>query len=85
MKVNRWDFIKHAYDIIEIPTDWYVTTSGELGETINCIHCGKRVLVDNCYTSYRYQDSIGLGYLICGECMENEFKVRQRYQNEQEP
>ena len=29
MKVNRWDFEKHKYDIVDINPDWVVTTKGE--------------------------------------------------------
>ena len=84
MKVNRWNFEKHKYDVVVIPDHWFVVTTAPLGIHINCISCGKDLLVDDSYTSYRYQDSIGFGYLICEECMKNEFKVRERHQDEQE-
>ena len=81
MKVNRWNFENHKYDIVNINPDWIVTTKGELDWIVNCVNCGKMLLVENCYTSYQYQDNIGLGYLICEDCANKEWELRKRYQN----
>lgn len=81
MKVNRWDFEKHKYDIVNINPDWVVTTKGKLDWIVNCVNCGKTLLVENCYTSYQYQNSVGFGYLICEDCYNKEWELRKRYQN----
>lgn len=81
MKVNRWDFENHKYDIVNINPDWVVTTKGELDWIVNCVNCGKMLLVENCYTSYQYQDGVGFGYLVCEDCANDEWELRKRYQN----
>ena len=81
MKVNRWDFEKHKYDVVNINPDWVVTTKGELDWIVNCVNCGKMLLVENCYTSYQYQDGVGFGYLVCEDCANKEWELRKRYQN----
>ena len=77
--VNKWDFENHCYNTICPPDNWVVTTLGKLDDEINCVCCGKPVLVEDCYTSYQYQDSVGFGYMICGVCAKKEWDLRKRY------
>lgn len=80
MRVNRWDFEKHEYDIIEVPDNWIITTRGS--SQCNCVSCGRKVYVDDCYTSYQYQDAIGFGYLVCEDCYNKEWELRKRCKDE---
>ena len=82
MIVNKWNFEKRKYDIVAIPEHWFVVTNAPLGIHVDCVACGRDLLVDDAYTSYQYQDSIGFGYLICGDCCEKEQKLRLKYKNE---
>lgn len=82
MIVNKWNFEKRKYDIVDIPNNWFVVTNAPLGIHVDCVSCGKDLLVDDAYTSYQYQDDIGFGYLICEDCCEKEQKLRLKYRNE---
>lgn len=81
MIVNKWNFEKHKYDVVAIPDHWFIVINAPLGIHIDCVACGKDLLVDDSYTSYQYQDDVGFGYVICEDCANKEWELRKRYQN----
>lgn len=81
MKVNKWDFERHEYDKIVIPNNYFVTTTDYGIPICHCVNCKELTSVENCYTSYQYQDDVGFGYLICEDCANKEWELRKRYQN----
>lgn len=78
MKINKWNYKRHSYDIVELPDDWNIKLlSYDMDEIINCPHCGKEFRYGNCYTSLEFHNYIGLGFPVCSECYEEEHKRRR--------
>ncbi len=80
MTLNKWNYKKHTYESLEVPDDRDVRLSvDDLKEVINCANCGKEVVTGNTYSSLTIHNRIGLGYCVCEECYEKEWKERLKY------
>lgn len=68
-KVDRWNEFTEQYEPVEIPDNWNVSQfSMDMDAPINCIHCGKPMTYGEGYTSRRYHDNHGFGYMECEDC-----------------
>ena len=50
---------------------------------MNCPHCGKELPYGETYTSKEIHNWVGLGYGVCEECYEEEWKRRKKYRTEE--
>lgn len=80
MILNKWNYKKHTYEPFEVPDNRKIRVNGfNLKEVINCANCGKEVVTGNTYSSLTIHNRIGLGYCVCEECYEKEWKERLKY------
>lgn len=77
MKAYKWDFVNHRYHDYEIP-DHYNTPlyTNDMEEVVNCAGCGARIKYGQCYTSMKIHNHVGLGYPVCDECYQKEWRIR---------
>ena len=67
--IDRWDHNTEKYEPVEIPDDWNVKMySDNMDEIINCPNCGKEFPYGEGYTSRRYHNKYGMGYMECEDC-----------------
>lgn len=84
MILNKWNYKKHIYEPFKVPDDRDVRLSvDDLKKVINCANCGKEVVTEDTYSSLTIHNSIGLGYCVCEDCYEKEWKQRLKYREEQ--
>lgn len=67
--VDRWDIYTEQYEPVQIPDDWKIAMySDNMDEQINCVNCGKPMTYGEGYTSRRYHNKAGMGYMECEKC-----------------
>lgn len=77
MKVNKWNYKKHDYDIVELPEEWNIKLmTNNMEEIVNCPHCGEMFEFGIGYTSQEFHTNYGMGYIVCEKCHEEEMKRR---------
>lgn len=75
MMLQKWDFNKHEYLPFEVPDDREVVLySPNMERPIDCTGCGKHMTYGKGYTSRTIHTQAGLGYPVCDECYEIEWK-----------
>lgn len=80
MKLQKWNYKKHTYEPFEVPDNRDVRlTVDDLKKVINCANCGQEVVTEDTYSSLTIHNGIGLGYCVCEECYEQEWKDRLKY------
>lgn len=73
--INKWNRETEQYDPVEIPDDWNVKMySEDMDEIINCPNCGKELPYGEGYTSRRYHNKYGMGYMECEDCYYDQLK-----------
>ena len=77
MEVLKWDFDKHEYNIVDVPTDYDIRNCLDLEKEINCINCGKRLKAKFANSSFRWQNQACIGYNVCSDCYSEE--ILERY------
>lgn len=78
MMLQKWDFSKHEYLPFEVPDDRNVVLySSDMGRSIDCTNCGKRMTYGSSYTSQTIHDNTGFGYPVCDDCYQQETKDRE--------
>lgn len=73
MKANKWDYNKHAYDLVEIPDDC-ATYADDMDQTVTCPQCGKKIKFGDGYTSHEIHTAHGMGFAVCEDCYCKETK-----------
>ena len=77
MIINRWNYKKHNYEKVEVNGYWNCKTySDDMEEIINCPNCGKAIKFKDGYTSMEWHTDFGIGFTVCSECHEKEYKRR---------
>lgn len=67
--IDRWNSYTEQYEPVQIPNNWKVALySDNMDEQINCVNCGKPMTYGEGYTSRRYHNPAGMGYMECEEC-----------------
>ena len=76
MKCYRWDFLKQRNEIVNIPKDCATFASEDLAP-VRCPSCNRVHAYGEMYTSLRYQDAVGFGYMVCEHCYQQEHEMRR--------
>ena len=75
MLMNKWNFKTREYEPYSVPADWNCKTfSVNMDEIVNCPHCGREVRFGDCYTSRQIHTRYGMGFAVCEECYEKEWR-----------
>lgn len=83
MELRKWNYETHKYDPIEVPDEWNIQLyTDDMEEIVNCPHCGKELPYGETYTSKEIHNWVGLGYGVCEECYEEEWKRRKKYRTD---
>lgn len=82
MILRKWNYKTHKYDSYKIPDSWNTPMIAELEEIVNCVQCGKAVEYGETYTSLEIHDLIGLGFAVCKDCYDQEWKRKVEARNE---
>jgi Zn ribbon nucleic-acid-binding protein len=74
--IDRWDIYTKQYEPVQIPDDWKIALySDNMDEQINCVNCGKPMKYGEGYTSRRYHNKAGMGYMECEDCYYDQLKA----------
>ena len=84
--LRKWDYDDHDYRPYYVPAEWKVAVySDDLNDVIQCAHCGKELTYGDSLTSLEIHTVLGMGYSVCSECYDGEFKRKmdeRKRQNE---
>lgn len=75
-RAKRWAFLKQRYETVNIDPECGVYAA-DLGVPLRCPSCNKVALYGEMYTSLRYHDAAGFGYMVCEHCYEQEQEMRR--------
>lgn len=76
--MQKWNFNTREYEPYSVPADWNCKTySVDMDEIVNCPHCGRKVLFGDCYTSRQIHTKHGMGFAVCEECYEDEWRAER--------
>ncbi len=75
MIIRKWDHKKRKYEDHIVPDDWKIAIfRSEMSDIVQCAHCGKPLPYGDCYTSRELHTWKGMGFAVCEECYEAEWK-----------
>ena len=75
MTVEKWNHKSKEYEPYTLNDEWYTPLYCEDMEIIvNCAHCGKEIEFGKCFTSREIHNAFGLGYPVCSDCYEEEWR-----------
>lgn len=84
MILDKWNYEKHVYEPYAVPDDWKVSKyEDNLNAVVNCCQCGRKVIVDDTFSSHEIHDDLGLGFMVCSDCHDKEWKRRKKYKREE--
>lgn len=72
---QKWNCKTHEYEPFMLPYD-AVLFSVDLNKMVACASCGKYIEYGKSYTSLEIHNSAGIGYAVCGDCYNEEWKKR---------
>lgn len=68
MKIKKWNKTTHKYEDCEVP-EGCLCYSNDMEQEVTCPHCGKKIKVEDGYTSNIYYEPNGIwGMIVCEEC-----------------
>ena len=79
MMAQKWDCKTHEYKPYILPLG-AVTFRYDMNDIVTCAGCGKESKYGDFYTSLEIHNSTGIGYAVCEECYNEEWK-RKRSDN----
>lgn len=81
MKLQKYSRVDHQYHNYYVPDSMNIPLyTTNLDEIINCCQCMKEMRFKDGYTSLEVHNDYGLGYSVCPECYQEEWK--RRYEDE---
>lgn len=84
--LSKWNYEAHDYLPYTVPADWNVSVyCQDMDEIIQCPHCGRKLKYGDAYTSLEIHTELGIGYAVCSDCYDSEFKRKmdeRKRQNE---
>lgn len=77
MIAGKWNFKTHEYEPYELPLgatlfEW------DMNKIVACARCGGQMIYGNGYTSLTIHNSMGMGYVVCEKCYDEEWKIKGR-------
>ena len=73
-KAWKWNFKTREYEPYELPDGATSSVWCEMDEVIQCAGCRKKMLYGDGYTSRKIHNLNGIGYIVCEQCYDNEWK-----------
>lgn len=73
MKAEKWNYETNKYDAYKLPEKAMVYTDN-MEEMCQCASCGKEMVFGDGYTSLEIHTDLGLGFIVCSNCYEQEFQ-----------
>ena len=73
MNAKKWNTKTKEYEDYKLP-DGAISYTDDLDSVISCAACGKAVTAGDTYTSLEIHTDHGFGFLVCGECYNEELK-----------
>ena len=70
-RCNKWDFNKKEYASVFIDDECSMKENN-LKKIIKCPNCNKEFQCGLGYTSLKYHNDFGLGYIVCKDCYEKD-------------
>lgn len=83
MKLRKWNFNTHVYELFESPARILSLYSEDMVAEVDCANCGKRMTYGEGYTSRTIHTEMGLGYPVCESCYQEEHKAERESKNGQ--
>lgn len=78
-KYKKWNYDTRKYEPFEVPDGVKLSTyEKDLNAKINCCQCFKEITYGEGYTSLEVHTSVGFGYIVCGNCYDDELIRRIR-------
>ena len=78
--MEKYNFRTKEYEEYSIPKEWNTPLICEdMNQLINCANCGRKLKFGSCYTSLKIHNNIGLGYPVCFNCYNKEWKEREMW------
>lgn len=74
---QRWDFFGRQYSQVQIPDDC-LTYSNNMDAEVTCPNCNRKFKFGDMYTSRRWHTKYGCGFMVCGECYEEEWVLERQ-------
>jgi hypothetical protein len=74
MILRKWNFETKKYEPFDSPATKVSLYSEDMSEEIDCTNCGRRMTYGDGLTSRTIHTAIGLGFPVCQECYDVEFK-----------
>lgn len=84
MLLRKWNYEKHTYTPYEISDNKELNIklySEDMDELVNCPHCLKKVRYGETFTSLEFHNDFGLGFPVCEECYQKEWKERRKHES----
>lgn len=77
IKVGKWNYKTRTYDDYTLPCGASLW-SDDLEKMIRCASCAKDIKSGDCYTSLEIHSDLGMGFLVCPCCYEEEVERRKK-------
>lgn len=78
-KAIKWNFKTKKYEPCELPDGATSSAWYEMDKVITCAECEKKMLYGDGYTSRKIHTTNGMGYIVCEQCYDKEYKEEKRY------
>ena len=75
---EKWNYKTHEYEPYKVPAGATLCAE-DMSTVIACARCGRKITFGKSYVSLTIHNRIGLGYMVCGDCLEEEFCEREIY------
>lgn len=72
---QKWNWKTHQYEPYTLPLN-ATMFSFDLEQMVACAGCGSYLKYRETFTSLEIHDSIGLGYVVCEKCHNEEWERR---------
>lgn len=80
MNIQKWNYETHEYEAYSIENGLKLSLyESNMDTIINCPHCKKELAYGDGYTSLELHNDIGLGYVVCGSCYDEEWERKSRF------
>lgn len=77
---QKWNWKTHKYESYKLPLN-STMFQFDMDDVIACAGCGKHLKYGNSYTSLEIHNSEGIGYAVCEECYNEEWKRKRSDHN----